>query len=277
MSDQPPYGSGGGWGSAWTVFILPYIDQGAMYSRFTFTGGSGWGTSASNNCLVAQNMKLAVYLCPSSPAGDTAQSPHSSSPQGSNHYVAVTGAVNGLIPGFTENRIYTNSGSAGCCSGGLAGGGGALVPGLEKVTLVTIKDGSSNQIFVSEQNDLLQTINGSRVKWGTGLLHGWQIGWHSTGTPINNGNIGDARTFQMTTIRYAINQKTGWPDAPGNCGSVGVCDNVGTNIPLNSAHGSGGVNALFGDGTVHFINNSMPLSVLAQLSTRDDGVPTSFP
>jgi prepilin-type processing-associated H-X9-DG protein len=101
------------------------------------------------------------------------------------------------------------------------------------------------------------------------------IGWHTTLTPNNGSNIGDARTFQMTTIRYNINRKTGWPTGTGNtgnCGATGVCQNVGTNIPLNSAH-SGGVNALFGDGSVRFLSDSLSLQTLAQLATRDDGVP----
>ena len=98
--------------------------------------------------------------------------------------------------------------------------------------------------------------------------------WHTTQTPKGAGNIGDARTFQMTTIRYAINQKKGWPDGSGDCGNTGVCDNVGTNIPINSAH-SGGVNALIGDGSVRFLRDSTSLAVLAQLATRNDGIPLS--
>jgi prepilin-type processing-associated H-X9-DG protein len=47
---------------------------------------------------------------------------------------------------------------------------------------------------------------------------------------------------------------------------------MGTNIPLNSAH-SGGVNALYGDGSVKFLRDSLPLNTLAQLAIRDDGIP----
>jgi prepilin-type N-terminal cleavage/methylation domain-containing protein/prepilin-type processing-associated H-X9-DG protein len=279
--DSPPYGTAtpnSGWGSAWTVFILPYIDQSALYGKFTFTGASGWGgASCVNNLNQSSNFKMAVYLCPSSPVGDIAISPHNGTNIQSNHYVAVTGAVNGLIPGFNDTKWYTNSGSVGCCSGGIASGGGAIVPGsTDRLTMVKISDGTSNQLAVSEQNDYLETLNGTKVKWGTGLLHAWQIGWHTNRTPINGGNIGDARTFQMTTIRYEINRKAGWPNPPGNCGSLGVCDNVGTNIPLNSAH-SGGVNALFLDGTVHWLANSMNIATIAQLATRDDGKPANFP
>lgn len=31
QSDTPPYGNNGGWGSAWTVYILPYIEQDNHY------------------------------------------------------------------------------------------------------------------------------------------------------------------------------------------------------------------------------------------------------
>src|ERR1043166_3122678 len=42
MGDGAPWGSGGGWGSSWKVFILPYIDQGPIYSKWVFTGNSGY-------------------------------------------------------------------------------------------------------------------------------------------------------------------------------------------------------------------------------------------
>jgi len=274
VSDVAPYGTGGGWGSAWTVFILPNMEQDNMFKLFTFTGGSGWGASATNNGNVQNNARIKNYLCPSSPVGDRTPFPHNGGTNTqSNHYVAVTGAVNGLIPGFTDTRLSVGStGTAQCCSGGTASAGGLLIPGVQtQITLARVPDGTSNTIMVSEQNDFLTTLNGTRVAWGAGLQHGWMIGWYSANTPPNAGNGGDARTFQMTTVRYRINQKTGWPDG-GHCGQTGVCQNMGTNIPLNSAH-SGGVNALYGDGSVKFLRDSLPLNTLAQLAIRDDGIP----
>ena len=57
----------------------------------------------------------------------------------------------------------------------------------------------------------------------------------------------------------------------GVCGGgPGYWNSEAANVPLVSNH-AGGVNALFGDGSVHFLNNSTDLLTLARLATRDDG------
>jgi prepilin-type N-terminal cleavage/methylation domain-containing protein len=275
LTDAPPLApaNSGGWGSGWTVFVLPYIEQGPLFSRFTFPGSSGWG--ATNNPAQASGVKIPVYLCPSSPVGDTIPAgnrpPGSTADIGCNHYVGLAGAVNGLIPGYNETRYNISGSGTGCCTGGIAGGSGVLRPGTPDLKLTGITDGTSNTMAVGEQNDFLFTQNGTRVAWGTGIQHGWMIGWPRTQTPPNAGNGGDLRHFQMTTVRYQINQKRGWPDG-GDCGGTGVCQNAGDNVPLNSAH-PGGINSLIADGSVRFLRDSTPINIVAQLATRDDGLP----
>src|SRR5712672_500332 len=44
-TDQPPYGAGGGWGSSWKVFILPFIEQGNIYALWQFNGGNSGYTN----------------------------------------------------------------------------------------------------------------------------------------------------------------------------------------------------------------------------------------
>jgi prepilin-type N-terminal cleavage/methylation domain-containing protein/prepilin-type processing-associated H-X9-DG protein len=258
----------GSWGSAWTVFILPYIEQGAMFARFTFPNGSGWGSA--NNYTVASSTKIKTYLCPSSIFNAAAPSPFAGTGIQNNHYVGIAGAAPGLITGYTESRINNNSTTVGCCGGGISSSGGTLFSGGQ-VNLVGIKDGTSNTMVVSEQNDELVTTDGIRRQWGAGLLHGWLIGSpHNSANP-NQGN-GDVRHFQMTTIRYQMNLKTNWSPGPASAGdcTLGVCANMGNNIPLNSAH-TGGCNAVFGDGSVKFIRDSINMQTLAQLATRNDG------
>jgi len=267
-SDQAPFGTGGGgWGSSWLVFTLPFIEQDNAFRLMTFAGSSGWGgASATNNLNVTANRSINTFVCPSSPMPATTTSTFNGSSQMLNHYVGISGAVNGTIPGYSDNLFFSNSGSAGCCSGGIAAGNGMLIPGFARLRMEGVTDGTSNTICVGEQNDFIFTTDGVRRQWGAGLLHGFQIGWHSSAVP-NGTNIGDARTFQMTTVRYQINQKRNWTN---NCGGTGVCDNMGTNIPLNSAH-TGGINTARVDGSVQFLRDSTALATLARLAVRNDG------
>ncbi len=270
--DQVPWGPGASnWGASWMVYILPQIEQNALYSQLTIGGGTGYGNTA--NGAIYTNVKIPGYRCPSSPLPDLTTSGVPGSGQLMlPHYVAIAGAVNGLIPTtiYNETRYRNPGSSAGCCSGGILGGGGAM-PSNQKLSFASTTDGLSNTLYISEQADFLFTLNGAKQAWNAAGPHGWTIGWGSTFQVTSTTNGGDNRAFNTTTVRYAINQKRGWPDAPGNCGTTGVCDNTSHNAPLNSAH-TGGVVGLLGDGSVRFLKDSLPLQVLGQLATRDDGV-----
>jgi prepilin-type N-terminal cleavage/methylation domain-containing protein/prepilin-type processing-associated H-X9-DG protein len=268
---------GGGWGSGWTVFILPFIEQAELFDKLTFVGGSGWGApSGTNNQSAAQNVLIRTYRCPSSttPMWTTATS--SGARIMNNNYVGISGAINGLIPGYTETRIANPGGSVGCCSGGIASGGGALFP-AGAIGTESFRDGTSSTMAVAEQNESLTVLVGgvpTDVYWNSGSQHGWQIG-SPVGAPPPSNSGGDNRTFQQTTIRYQINQRD-WTglitDSTGNCNLYGICNNISTNAPLTSGHN--GVNTAFVDGSVRFLADTTDLAILARLATRDDRQPT---
>lgn len=274
--DQQPFGpAASNWGASWMVYILPYIEQSTLYNQLVIGGGTGYGNTA--NGAKYTGVTIPIYRCPSSPLPATT----TSGVPGSGvlmmpTYVAISGAEPSLFTGsaYIESRWAAPGGAAGCCSGGIISRGGAMVMN-SKLGFRDITDGSSNTAGISEQADFLFTVSNAKVAWNAAGPHGWTIGWGNTNSTFVNGAvISDARTFNTTTVRWKINQKRGWPDAPGNCGSVGVCDNTGSNIPLNSAH-TGGVHVLMMDGAVRFISDSLNMQVLANLVTRDDGLPLS--
>ena len=282
--DQQPFGpAASNWGKSWMIHILPHMEQGALYSQLVIGGGTGYGNAA--NGARYTNVQISNYRCPSSPLPETT----TNGVPGSGvlmlpSYVAISGAAPaafaGTTPAFNETRFANPSAAAGCCSGGIISRGGAMVMNTRQ-NFGALTDGTANTILISEQANFLMTANGTRQAWNAAGPHGWTIGWGNSSNNFTGGTtISDARTFNTTTIRYTINATgpaagTLWPDAPGNCGSFGVCNNTGSNIPLNSAH-TGGVNILRGDGTIGFMRDSTPLNILAAGATRDDGLVLSI-
>jgi prepilin-type N-terminal cleavage/methylation domain-containing protein/prepilin-type processing-associated H-X9-DG protein len=278
--DQPPFGpAASNWGASWKIYILPYIEQAPLYNSLQIGGGTGYVNATNGAKLSASLVRIPIYRCPSSPLPDnTSSGVPGSGVISVTTYFAVGGAVTtafaGTTPAYAETRQNNTGGGAGCCSGGQISGGGAMTMN-QKVQLVGITDGTSNQILVAEQSNFLTTQNGTKQPWNANGPHGWTIGYGSTCIPPACGT-GDLRTFNTMHIRYTINATgpaagTLWTNAPGNCGSHGVCDNMGSNIPINSPH-SGGANVLRGDGSVVFLRDSLALNLLARLATKDDGL-----
>jgi prepilin-type N-terminal cleavage/methylation domain-containing protein/prepilin-type processing-associated H-X9-DG protein len=280
--DQIPFGTSGtagsSWGSSWMGYILPYVEQGAIYNQLTFAGGSGWAQTL--NAPVISDVVIPVYRCPASVQRLTCEDPMHA-PASFNGgkarnvmtatYAGIAGADKAALP--TETRVDAGKPGPGGATGGNGGNvsaGGILFPNA-KITMQQITDGTSNTMLVSEQSNYVTTVNGTRESWNASNRNGWLMGAGNIGIPPNYAPGGDNRAFNITTIRWPINKTTGWTNSPGDC-SVGVCEDMGGNIPLNSTH-DGGVNALFADGSVRFLTDNVPLTVLGMLATRDDGNP----
>jgi prepilin-type N-terminal cleavage/methylation domain-containing protein/prepilin-type processing-associated H-X9-DG protein len=280
--DQLPFGTSGtggsGHGSSWMGYLLPFVEQGNLYNRLTFAGGSGWDQTA--NGPVISDVVLDLYRCPASPlplyCEDAMHAPATFNNGKAKNvmaatYVGIAGADRSALP--TETRVNGGAQVASSASGGNGGNvsaGGILFPNAQ-VRMGQITDGTSNTLLVGEQSDFLTTLNGSKQAWTASSRNGWLMGAGSTGIPPNYLPGGNNRAFNITTVRYAINQTTGWPDPPGDCYATGVCEDQGGNIPLSSTHGAG-ANVLMADGSVRLLSSATPVATLGALATRDDGL-----
>ena len=261
--------SGGGWGSSWIVYVLPYIEQGSLYKRFDLKQDQ-WNNATNN--VVAHQVTFDLLQCPSSPLKRFTNPGDQGNPGG-----GVTNPENACTTyvGISGATIDANSGRATSGNGGIACTGGILNPGTGKISMLGISDGTSNTLMISEHGDFLYQSATARVDWRACLPHSAWMGFNQNGT----GNFGgDNRTFNCTGIRYQINQNkgtagTGWADDPTG---TGVGWNSGVNRPLNSNH-TGGVNGAFGDGTVRFLTDSTDLLTLQRLAIRDDGNVVNVP
>ncbi len=281
-NDQLPFGTipaapvlANNWGSSWMVYILPYIEQEPLYQQWVFSGQSG-AFNATNNAA-ASGVEIATYFCPSSPLPHFRATRQSASIAALGNYSGISGAAEGLIARFTETRINDLQ------SGGKISGGGVMIPN-GRLSMNEISDGTSNTMAFSEHSNFITDNTGTRQDWRPTQPWGWYLGVKNPGIPPNFPAGGDNRSPGMTTIRYQINftPPGGWANdivttgvgVGAGVGGGSTADSTGANTPLNSTH-PGGVHILFCDGTVRFVASSTPLNILAQMATRDDGVPGS--
>jgi prepilin-type processing-associated H-X9-DG protein len=260
------------------VFILPYIDQGAIYQRWVFNTHSGYTNNA--NLTIVRNITIPVFRCPSSPVPDLSNRGGAAGPIMNVSYTAIAG----YVPVSTSAATNATNAAAqsyrnGCCNGN---GSWYSIKGCmyggSKTTMVGITDGTSNTWLIGEQSDYTRDSAGSPITAGytmgvgnSGGLYGWTMGAQHPVNGIWSSDGADGRSFNTTTIRYQINQR-----GLANSAANGTNNDVGMNFPLNSGH-TGGVNILFADGTVRFYTNSTPLNpTMWALSTRAGGETVSI-
>lgn len=260
------------YGPTFWVVMMPYVEQSAIFNRWPWGSDDGYANSPNhdylrNAPLNLSNLKVPPFVrCPSSPLDEfnTGFAGNQYLPS----YVGIQGAVVDQLPQFSETRVRR------CCSccpaqannaqvaNGFASAGGMLLAN-EHTSLASCTDGTSNTMIIGECSDWAVDVTGAKVHIDGGWPHGWAMGTGQSGAIASTGaNANMERFYNLTSIRYPIGTKT--------YGLPGVSINHGANNPLVSAH-TGGIQAGWSDGSVHFLGNSTDLIVLKRFATRDDG------
>ena len=259
--------SDGAIGYGWMVWILPYLEQDTVYQELLSWNVSGTDAySATSTALYTAT--LPTYLCPSNNCPKTFGGATSKSVMRGS-YVGIAGSVD-LIPGYADPTLYTGTSGSDCAGGinGTVAGSGLLFP-VGQVRFREIPDGLTNTMLASECGAMMN-IAGASTDLRT--LVGFHVGYRTPTGPIRTGPprlSGDIRTWNMTSVRYPINQVT---FAGYDCANGGLCSGCQTqnNQPLRSTHGQG-VNAVFADGSVRLLTDDTSLPVLGGLCNRFDG------
>lgn len=233
-TDRQPAGFFPGFG--WRVMILPYMEQGNLYNQFNFqqTIHSTMGTP-SNFSLV--QIPVQTYICPSDPVGTHTR-------PGNQNLWSNWCFPHGSCPQNTPIAVTHYKGLTGAGYDQVF----ATVPypagmfdrrrgtGLK---FSSMPDGTTNTIAVTESSPEFNAWTG----WAT-----WHVEAHAQQGPNH------ARRFFGTTGRTATQH--GWT----------------AGLTASSFH-TGGVNTVMGDGSVHFLSETINLAVYQQLVDPDDGLP----
>jgi prepilin-type N-terminal cleavage/methylation domain-containing protein/prepilin-type processing-associated H-X9-DG protein len=270
-------------GPTWWVYTLPYVEQNAAYDKIVFPRQTFWfgGAGGHPNTDIWRNVHFSYMECPSRSNINA----RFSSSTGSGdigyqrpYYTCILGAEN-HISAMKANTQFR----------GVVSDGGVITLARGQ-TIAAITDGTSNTIMVGEQSAQMYHNNGMPLPIlpdvnSDGRVdnnRGFHMGTSYVGFPngdntmtfdkncpyTNSGANNCARCYNTTTINtLGIATKHLLFNDYGE---------LRCNKPLNSHH-PGGIDALFADGHIQFITETMPLATLKLLVNRDDGSPVNVP
>jgi prepilin-type N-terminal cleavage/methylation domain-containing protein/prepilin-type processing-associated H-X9-DG protein len=254
----------------WFAMVLPFLEQSGLSNSFNFSIGTegplflGLGV----NSTVYQT-RVSSMQCPS----DNTQVFNIASlvPLGTPAYTYSVSKGNYVINwGNTDNGQWTSSGSFPTIYRASPFGVNTTLTGAQTVKIASVTDGLSNTLFTSEllqgaQDDLRGTI------WIDDACAG---AFQTRFTP--NGNLDILQVLGVWGGASGLNNLDNIPGgatsvAPGSSPATPgtLCDTqpVQQLGCANNSEGAaycgarsrhpGGVNALFGDGSVHFVKNSI--------------------
>jgi prepilin-type N-terminal cleavage/methylation domain len=276
-----PKGVSNGAGPSFYYGLLPYLDQQALFAKIDTSKPASGDVAFSSlltmgftNGPAIDGVKLAALLCPSSTLPALEKVPTIMPPGGSFQitapsYVGISGAVEAgpVASSFVEARIKEFSSSCGGFAGQMSWGGGLTANACYRVRDIT--DGTSQVMVIGESSDWIVADGLSNAFRPDGGADG---GWlNSTQTPgvmetYTRITGGPGRCYNVTSVMHPI----GYQKFP--LGTDNTCFALFPNRPLLSAH-TGGTHALFCDGSVRFLGNSLDMLTLKRAATRDDGNP----
>ncbi|QDU64934.1 putative major pilin subunit [Planctomycetes bacterium Pan216] len=231
----------------WTVMLLPFMDEQQRYDRFNFEQPFPYGMNTSgvgHNGIGAANIPqvldpLAKFQCPSDPlSGNTPR----------NNYFACMGG--GPQPPTGEDAAYPCANNdAGLQLAVFFNNGTMFIN--SKVRLASLSDGSA-KVFALGESVYQNARSGFPSAYNT-----WATGTHP----------GTGRWVMLSSTAAAVDSIN---SRPFNRGTTG---NWVDQNRLFGSHHPGGCYFAMGDGSTHFVSETIDLQVYRQLAARDDNQP----
>lgn len=299
-------------GNSWWLRIMPFSDQREFAAQWKAVPDEGdFGAAAENpNILAADGYQQTLFFCPSSPL-PLLNNPQRHLSEANRRLlgdripkgiaVPMYAAVAGGAPDARDadlslliskpNGRNTRDGKFGILSAS------GVMPVNLRMADAAVSDSKGKTIILVEQSDYFRNdaldppdAYDPRSAWPKGAFMGstGDYGELRLNAQGINGS-GEARVWNVTTLRYPINSRKALeqpgvvvdpaPPRPAKEGEPAPPAppyppegyGPGHNHGIIAAH-PGGANVLMADGTARFLNETMDLSVLLELATRDDGI-----
>jgi hypothetical protein len=244
---------------SWIAYILPYIEETAIYEQMkgfgTFTEGEVRNGPSNNEGdhkgnLMAVN-RIGLLLCPSSQIEQSSKGSftlHDGRRLYVSHYHSVAGPL-GINP--ATGKPYESKFE------GISGYGGFALSGILTLNSANrskdVTDGMSKTLMLGELH------TGSGNAWVAGAAIS------GTGDPLKIGHTSKSTraTTASKNVRFAINTK--WTDLDND-----------NEMAFSSMH-PGGAHFSLADGGVRFISDYIDLNLYKSLCSRNGGEAVSVP
>ena len=235
---------------SWHVYVLPYLEQTALFSRFDFSKDPRDGAYLNPGKNLSNN-RVDDFLCPSSGvfnAVETANSQALMTGTYTTHYYGNMGPKGALPSGVGTSQGNVAGQPGATCSatfGGLSNQGVLRTNQARKFKEIT--DGLSRTMLIGE------------ISWERkpdGINYAKYRHWHRGGMRAANCHIAGCKNVtQPINSRY---------------------DAIFNDISLGSQH-PGGTHIARCDGSVAFQSEGMDFAVLLSLASRDGGEAVAAP
>jgi len=225
--------------AAWTVHILPQIEQENLYRQYNRSTASSHLDSTNSNLAIAQQAPK-TYVCPMG-SRDRSASPSEAignSPAQSTHYYGVMGPYGTATIGGTFT--YKSVGGTPAGAPVISLEGFFQPPGAVPVKLVDCRDGTSNTLLIGEKSNTEPA--------GVTSYRAWTYGCDAS------NYCGSVKNVVAPINQYNYNGGTTPPGTPV----------TGTNfndVSFASNH-TGGALFAFGDGSVRFVTEAVDVNLL---------------
>jgi prepilin-type N-terminal cleavage/methylation domain-containing protein/prepilin-type processing-associated H-X9-DG protein len=231
---------------SWPTLLLPYFEQAGMFNAYNMAQSFA---APVNTTIVGS--QLNVMVCPSAPSYRTMKysDPLTAAFYGQGYSVNLAAGDYAIDDGIDDGWMVNNK---------VPHDPGTVVFGLLKGNVIRriadATDGLSNTIMVSEDAGRPNFyIRGQQMTFGQSYP------WYRNGTPPVQSDEGSG---------------AGWADYGSEFYTDGDGSNEHTNYSSNNeiyAFHPGGANALFADGSVHFLKDTISVRSVAALVTRAGG------